>query len=431
MSDIKAIVGGRLIDGTGGAPVDDSVVVIEGRRVKAVGRRGGVEVPSGAEVIDASGKTVMPGLIEAHTHPLGERSLEPGLRKYYDNMVSSPALPLLKGVEVLRKLLRRGITTVRILHGAIPSAPEMRGEWLVALRTAVERGYFPAPRVVAAGCVFPTAGHMQFMSPRSVMKPGWRGADGVGEVRRQVRECLLENVDVVKLLGPTGGGGGGLDGPKVQGMSLEEIQVAVEESHWKGVMVSAHAHGGPGLRAAVEGGVDTLEHGTWLYEQPDMVQMMVERGTYFVPTMGPRFHPVYSDYEKAKAGELDEETTEKVLDAANAIRRSLRMAHEAGVKIAAGTDFMRWDLSPLAWEIYIYVREGGLTPMEALVSATKTAAEACGLKDVGTVEEGKIADIIVVDGDPLEDIAVLQDEERIVHVFNAGMHSVKDGRINW
>ena len=193
MSDIKAIVGGRLIDGTGGAPVDDSVVVIEGRRVKVVGRRGGVEVPSGAEVIDASGKTVMPGLIEAHTHPLGERSLEPGLRKYYDNMVSSPALPLLKGVEVLRKLLRRGITTVRILHGAIPSAPEMRGEWLVALRTAVERGYFPAPRVVAAGCVFPTAGHMQFMSPRSVMKPGWRGADGVGEVRRQVRECLQQS----------------------------------------------------------------------------------------------------------------------------------------------------------------------------------------------------------------------------------------------
>ena len=136
-------------------------------------------------------------------------------------------------------------------------------------------------------------------------------------------------------------------------------------------------------------------------------------------------------YEKAKVGELDEETTERVLGAADAIRRSLRMAHEAGVKIAAGTDFMRWDLSPLAWEIYIYVREGGLTPMEALVSATKTAAEACGLKDVGTVEEGKIADMIVVDGDPLEDIGVLQDEEKIVHVFNAGMHSVKDGRFNW
>ncbi|MDH5199522.1 MAG: hypothetical protein OEW93_01440 [Candidatus Bathyarchaeota archaeon] len=120
MSDVKAIVGGRLIDGTGSEPLEGSVVVVEGNKIRAVGRKGDVDVPSGAEVLDASGKTVMPGLIEAHTHPLGERSLEPGFRKYYDNLVSSPVLPLLKSVDVLRRLLTYGVTSVRILHGPYP-----------------------------------------------------------------------------------------------------------------------------------------------------------------------------------------------------------------------------------------------------------------------------------------------------------------------
>lgn len=431
MSDVKVVMGGRLIDGTGADPIEDSVVVIEGKKVKAVGMRGEVDEPADAEIIDASGKTVMPGLIEAHTHPLGERGLEPKFRKYYDNLVSSPVLPLLKGVEVLRKLLRYGVTTVRILHGAIPSAPEMRGEWLVALRTAVERGYFPAPRIVAAGCVFPTAGHIYSMVPPSLVKPGWRGADGVWEVRRQVRECLAQNVDVIKLLGPTGGGGLGHDAPKVQGCTLEEIEVAVEEAGWKGVMVSAHAHGGPGLKNAVEAGVNTIEHGTFLFEQPDVVQMMVEKGTYLVPTMGARFHPVYSDYEKAKKGELDDEASRNVLETAEAITKSFRMAHGAGVKIAAGTDFMRFDISPLAWELYIYVSVGGMTPMEAIVSATKTAAEACGLHDLGTIEEGMLADLIVVEGDPLEDISVLQDAGKIQTVIKEGKVQVEQGRISW
>jgi len=431
MKDVKCVVGGRLIDGTGAKPVDGSIVIIEGERISTVGKEGEVEVPDGAEVIDASGKTVMPGLIESHTHPLGERSLEPGLKKYYDNLINSPLLPVLYSVEVLRKLLGYGVTTARILHGTIPSAPEMRGEWLVALRTAVERGYFPSPRLVVAGCVFPTAGHIYSMAYPSLIKPGWAGADGPWEVRKQTRLCLAENVDVIKLLGPTGGGGIGLDGPKVQGCTLEEVQVAVEEAHWKDVMVSAHAHGGPGLRNAVMGGVDTIEHGTWLYEQPDLIEKMAEDGTYFVPTMGARFHPVYSNYEKAKQGLLDEESAEKALEAADAIRRSFRMAHEAGVKIAAGTDFMRWDVSPLAWELHVYVEEGGMTPMEAIVSATKIAAEACGLRDVGTVEEERLADLIVVDGDPLTDIDILQEPSNIDVVMKDGCVQIADGRLNW
>jgi imidazolonepropionase-like amidohydrolase len=211
MSDVKVILGGRLVDDTGAAPIEDSALVIEGKRIKAVGSRSDVEV-----------------------HPLGERGLEPGFKKYYDNLLSPSVLPILKSVKDLRSLLQHGVTMVRILHGAIPSAPDMRGRHLVALRTAVERGYFPAPRVVAAGCVFPTAGHIYAMAPPTLVKPEWSGADGIWAVRKQTRQCLAEGVDIIKLLGPTGGGGHFHDAPKVQGMTLDEIAAAVEESHWAG-----------------------------------------------------------------------------------------------------------------------------------------------------------------------------------------------------
>jgi len=165
---VNVILGGRLIDGTGAEPVENSAVVIDGKTIKAAGSRGTVRVPSDAEVVDAGGRIVMPGLIESHNHPLGERDLsDPGFKKYYDNLVTSPALGLLKGVQVIQRMLTLGITTVRIPHPTIPNAPELRGEWLVALRTAVERGYFPAPRVVAGGCVLPTGGHLNALAPPS------------------------------------------------------------------------------------------------------------------------------------------------------------------------------------------------------------------------------------------------------------------------
>jgi imidazolonepropionase-like amidohydrolase len=431
MSDVKVILGGRLVDGTGTAPIEDSALIIKGKRIKTVGTRRDVKIPAGALEIDATGKTVMPGLIESHSHPLGERGLELGFKKYYDNLLSPSVLPVLKGVKDLRSLLQHGVTTVRILHGAIPSAPDMRGRHLVALRTAVERGYFPAPRVVAAGCVFPTAGHIYAMAPPTLVKPEWSGADGIWEVRKQTRQCLAEGVDIIKLLGPTGGGGHFHDAPKVQGMTLEEIEAAVEESHWRGVPVSAHAHGGGGLTAAVQAGVDTIEHGTFLCEQPGDLAMMAEKGIILVPTSGVRTHPVYGYLEDAEKGLPDEESAQNTLETIEASRKSIRMAREAGVKIAAGTDFMRFDISPLAWELHEYVAHGGMTPLEAIVSATKTAAEACGLKDVGTLEPGKIADIIVVDGDPLSDINILQDQERFKVVITEGCIQIDDGALTW
>ena len=307
----------------------------------------------------------------------------------------------------------------------------MKGEFLVALRTAIQRGYFPGPRVIAAGCVFQTAGHIYSMVPPALIKSGWRGADGIWEVRRQTRECLAENVDVIKLLGPTGGGGLGHDGPKIQGCSFKEIKAAVEEAHWKGVMVSAHAHGGPGLKNAVLAGVDTIEHGTFLCEQPEVIKTMVEQGTYWIPTMGGRFHPKYGYVEKAKEGLPDPDRSKNVLETAEMIKKSFNMAHKSGVKIAAGTDFMHYDISALAWELYIYVKEGGMTEMEAIISATNTAAGACGLNGVGTVEQGKIADILVVNDDPLKRIKTLQQKENVDIVITEGKIQIQNGMMSW
>lgn len=415
------IRGGTVIPGTGAAPVEADVKIKGGRIVEVGDLR-----PGEAAVIDAEGKTVMPGLIEAHSHPLGERGFgDPGFKKYYDNMVQSPALALLKGVQVIQGLLARGVTTVRIPHPTIANAPELRGEWLVALRTAVERRYFPAPRVVAGGCVLPTGGHLNSIGPPFVMNPGWWGADGPWEIRKQTRECLQYEVDFIKLIGPGHKRFKPGEGPEHTCMTREEIAAAVEEAHWRGVPVAAHAKNGPGLRFAVEEGVDSIEHGTHLIEQPDLITHMAENRQFLVPTMGMFFlEPLMDAYDEAEPGTKDDFKRRQP-----GLIRNLKACKEAGVRIAAGTDNTYWDAPGLAWELQTYVRHVGMTPMEAIVAATKTAAELCSLPDVGTIEVGKKADILVVDGDPIKDIAVLQESGRIHAVIRDGVLQAEKGRI--
>lgn len=421
--DEVLIKGGSLIDGTG-APLRELDVKIQDGRIMEVG-----DVKTGdAKVIDADGLTVMPGLIEGHNHPLGEREFgDPGFKKYYDNMVHSPALALMKGIQVIQGLLTRGITTVRIPHPTIANAPELRGEWLVALRQAVERRYFPAPRVVAGGCVLPTGGHLNSMGPPFVMNPGWWGADGPWEVRKQARECLQHEVDFIKLIGPGHKRFKPGPGPEHTCMTREEIAAAVEEAHWKGVPIAAHAKNGPGLRYTVEEGVDSVEHGVQLMEQPDLIRHMAEHGQFLVPTLGMFFYePLVDAYESADPGTRDsfEAMRPKLV-------RNFKECVKAGVKIAAGTDNTYWDAPGLALELHTYVEHGGMKPMDAIVCATRTNAENCALPDGGTIEVGKRADIILVDGDPLRDIKLLQDRVNIRTVIKDGYTLVEDGKISW
>jgi imidazolonepropionase-like amidohydrolase len=423
---VKAVTGGSLIDGLGNEPIEDSLILIEGRNVTYTGTMGGVAVPHEAEVIDAHGRTVMPGLIEGHNHPLGERDFsDPGFKKYYDNMVHSPVLALLKGVQVIQKMLTYGVTSVRIPHPTIANAPELRGEWLVALRRAVERGYLVAPRVIAGGCVLPTGGHLNALAPPFILNPGWRGADGPWEIRKQTRECLLYEVDFIKLIGPGHKRFKPGPGPEHTCMTAEEIEAAVEEAHWKGVPVAAHVKNGPGLRFAVEAGVDSIEHGTHLYEQPDLIQHMADNGQYLVPTLGMFFYePLIDAYDKAEPG-----TKASFRDMQPSLIKNLKICKEAGVMIAAGTDNTYWDVPGLAWELSTYVKVGVMEPMEAICSGTKTCAEMCRLEKAGSIEKGKFADLLILEGDPLKDITILQDRDRILSVYKEGTKVSEEGRL--
>jgi imidazolonepropionase-like amidohydrolase len=417
------IKGGKVIDGTGASPIVEDLRITNSK----ISEIGDIREKK-SQVIDATECTVMPGLIEGHNHPLGERNFtDPGFKKYYDNMVNSPSLALMKGIHVIQGLLRRGITTIRIPHPTIPNAPELRGEWLVALRKAVERGYFPAPRVVAGGCVLPTGGHLNSMGPPYAFNPGWKGADGPWEIRKQTRECLQYEVDFIKLIGPGHKRFKPGPGPEHTCMTFEEISAAVEEAHWKSVPIAAHAKNGPGLKFAVEAGVDSIEHGTHLMEQPELITHMVKNGQFLVPTLGMFFYePLVDAYDEAEPG-----TKSNFKSMRPNLIKNFKECMKKGVKIAAGTDNTYWEVSGVAWELYTYVNHCGMNPMDAIISATKYNAQNCALSDVGTLEVGKQADIILVNGNPLEDISVLQDRKNIIKVIKGGEVLVDNGKINW
>jgi imidazolonepropionase-like amidohydrolase len=418
------IKGGSVIDGTGAPPSELDVRIIDGK----ITQIGDLKTKKKARVIEANGLTVMPGLIEGHNHPLGERDFrDPGFKKYYDNIVNSPALALMKGIQVIQGLLYRGVTTIRIPHPTIANAPELRGEWLVAIRIAVGRGYFPAPRVVAGGCVIPTGGHLNSMAPPFILNPGWKGADGPWEIRKQTRECLQHEVDFIKLIGPGHKRFKPGPGPEHTCMTREEIAAAVEEAHWKGVPIAAHAKNGPGLRFAIEEGVDSIEHGTYLIEQPHLIDKMVENNQFLVPTLGMFFYePLVDAYDGAEPGTKDNFEAMRP-----DLIKNFKECVKKGVKIAAGTDNTFWWAPGVAWEMETYVKYGGMKPMDAIISATKTNAENCALLDVGTIEVGKKADIILVEGDPLKDISVLQARKNISLVMKEGQIIVEQGRLNW
>jgi imidazolonepropionase-like amidohydrolase len=210
-------------------------------------------------------------------------------------------------------------------------------------------------------------------------------------------------------------------------MTREEVATAVEEAHWKAVPVAAHAKNGPGLRFAVEEGVVSIEHGTHLIEQPDLIRHMVEHSQFLVPTLGMFFYePLVDAYDSAEPG-----TRESFEEMRPELLRNFKECLKKGVKIVAGTDNTYWDAPGVAWELYIYVEQGGMSPMGALMSATKINAENCSLPDVGTLEVGKKADIIIVNGDPLDDISVLQDENNIKKVIKDGVIIAESGKIKW
>jgi len=394
----SAIIGATLVDGTGAPPLRDAVVVVRGDRIEAVGAHGRVEVPQGAAVVDAEGRHLLPGMIDAHvhvSHPWFSPVSSPGSAEAYSTAVA---------IHNLRSALQAGITTVRDACG---------GRANLALRAAIERGIILGPRVFTAGrglCM--TGGHGAGL-------PGVREVDSPSAVRQAVREERKAGVDFIKLLSSHR-----TDLPE---FSQDEIEAGVDEAHRLGLRVAIHAANLVSVRAAVRAGVDTIEHGSFLDEET--AERMAREGIVLVPTLWVK-HDLAERLQRRDgppegfAGSDPRDIEESAVWFARCVEQlpeTMRLARSCGVPIAAGTDFVMadrpWALLP---EEVAFLVKLGLTPMEAIESATRMGAMALGqAEELGTVEPGKRADLILVERDPLHDISALRD---VVWVM-------KDGRV--
>ncbi|HWO89261.1 MAG TPA: amidohydrolase family protein [Gemmatimonadales bacterium] len=391
-----AIRAGTLIDGRGGAPVRNAVILIRGDRITAVGAD--VAVPRGADVIDLSRYTVLPGFVDAHVHltgrPIGEGEwVSAPVRE-------GPADEAIFGVRNARATLEAGFTTVRNV-GASDFAD-------VALRNAINAGRVPGPRMlVAAHSVGTTGGHCDLNG----FRPGLFGrepgplegiADGPEEIRRAIRLQVKYGADVIKICA-TGGVLSQGDEVGVQQFDEDELQAVVRTARLLERRVAAHAHGTEGIIAASRAGVNSIEHGSFMTEEA--ARVMVEHQTWLVPTLMAGF-TVGQGESNAR---LPDWAAAKGRAAWAAMQRGIRIATAAGVRIALGTDAGVFPHGQNAREFELLVRYGGLTPMQAIQAGTIHAATLLGMeRDVGTIEPGRYADIVAVRGDPLQDIAVLQ-----------------------
>lgn len=404
-----AIVGGRVIDGTGHDPLEDGVVVVEGERIVAVGSRDEVVVPAGAVVIEAAGKSVLPGLFDCHVHLAGEWGSFSNLAR---RLMTSPSLALLYSVPNARVTLEGGITTARDAGGT-PAG----------VRAAIDRGLFPGPRLVVAVTILSqTGGHGDFTMPCCLDLSEPHPADvphgvvdGLDEMRQRVRAILHSGADWVKLC-TSGGVLSAGDSPRSPQFTVAEIEVAVYEAAMQGKRCMAHAQSTEGIKNALRAGVATIEHGIWLDDEA--IQMMLDQGAWLVPTLKAPRDVLH--FGEAHPEAVPAYAMEKARMVVEDHKASFRRAVAAGVKVAMGTDSGVGPHGENAEELVLMV-ECGMTPMQSIVASTGAAAEMLRLDDrLGTLAPGKLADVLLVDGNPLEDIHVVADMAHRALVLKGG-----------
>jgi imidazolonepropionase-like amidohydrolase len=406
---VTAIMAGTLIDGTGGPPVRNAIVLVKGERITAVGTD--VMVPGGARVIDLSGMALLPGFIDAHVHLVG-RYIGEGRDWENSRVRDLPQEDAIRGVRNARLTVEAGFTTVRNV-GAHDYSD-------VALRNMIEQGVVEGPRIVAAAhALGTTGGHCDdngFVPGVADRGPEGGIADGLDEIAKAIRTQVKRGADVIKFCA-TGGVLSEGDAVGVQQYTQEEMNALVEEAHMTNRKVAAHAHGTPGIKAALRAGVDSIEHGSRLDDEA--IELFEETGAYLVPTLMAQEAVEY----KALDGTIVNLRAEKALFIAPKARASFRKAAEAGVKIALGSDAGVFPHGTQGREFVLMV-ENGMKPMDAIVAGTRNAADLLGVvNDVGTIEAYKIADLVAVDGDPTADITVMT---RPVFVMHEGRIVVGD-----
>ncbi len=401
-----AIVNATVIDGTGRDPITRGAVVIENEHITAVGA--GVEPPRDAEIIDAAGATVMPGMIDCHVHLFGK------VAGIMDRQRLPTSLQVLHGAKNALRTLDSGFTSVRDAGGS----PQ-------GLKMAIAEGLIPGPRMRIAVTHFSqTGGHGDSTMPSGAKLSGPTGGgvewpdnivDGVDQVRLGVREALRAGADFIKF-SATGGVLSPTDDPTHTAFDTEEIATFVFEARAKGKTCMSHAQGTEGIRNAVFGGVESIEH--CIYPDDETLAEMKKRGTFMVPTL---VAPVWVlRYAERAPDSLHPESIRKAMDVADAHKIAVTRAIDAGVRIAFGTDQGVGPHGRNAEELGLLV-EAGMTPMQAIVAATKTASECVHMaNEVGTLEPGKLADLLLVDGNPLDDVTMLMNRDKLLMIMQGG-----------
>lgn len=386
------IANGRLVDGKGNI-TENAWVAIKDQKIEKVGSGDIHEKFKNYSLLDAAAKTVLPGLIDSHVH-IALTGGDPEAER-----LRSRDMILLEAAANSRRTLFAGITTIRDMgsFGCVD----------ISLRDAIERKFIIGPRIICSGraiCI--TGGHGWML--------GAREADGVEEVRKAVREQLKAGIDNLKILASGGFITKGVN-PIHSQFSLDELKVAVEEARKAGRTIAAHSHPAQSTKDCVIAGIDSIQHGT--YADDEAIRMMVEKGASLSPTL------ITGKHTSENLDLIPEWLAEKVKDVVPIHHQNMAKAYQAGVKIVMGSDAG----SPLLYHGKINLKELnelvsiGMTAHEAIQSATSTAAEVLGVEEsTGSVQEGKLADIIVVDGNPLDDITILEDERNIRVVIKEG-----------
>src|SRR5947199_996753 len=392
--NVTVIKAAHLLDVKSGHIQDNVTVVIQGDKITSIGPG---TVPAGATGINLPNATLLPGLIDAHTHLTSDPNFG-----YQELGISIPKEALI-GAKNARITLEAGFTTVRNVGAS--------GYTDIALRDAINEGMIPGPRIMASGPALSiTGGHCdQNLLPYEWHAKSDGAADGVEGVQHKVREIIKYGADVIKVCA-TGGVLSKGDDPRASQYTLEEMKAIVADAHRLGRKVAAHAHGAQGIAWASEAGVDSIEHGSYIDDAG--IAMMKKNGTYLVPTL------YLADWMRENAVKigLPAMYAIKMKDVTAVSRQNIKKAFNAGVKIAFGTDAAVYPHGLNAHEFAVYVQIG-MTPLQAIQTATVNDADLLGWAKVGAAEAGSFADIIAVNGDPLKDVTLLQDP---VMVMKAG-----------
>jgi len=406
------IYNGTLIDGNGGESAPNAAILIKNDRIIEVGTEDSIMLPNEEiKKIDAQGMFILPGFIDAHVHIMANGF------KMEDNMYNPLSYHFFKGVNNLRKTINAGVTTVRDAGLAD-----------IGFKKAVDEALIIGPRLLIS--VIPlsiSGGHFDFWLKSGFdMKISYPGlpqsiCDGEDEVRKRVRQIIRAGADFIKVM-VTGGVMSANDGPEHTQFTVNELKVMVQEGKYHGnIKVMAHGHGIEGIKNALKAGVYSIEHGTYLDDEA--IQMMIDQETYLVPT----FLAIKQNKELAEAGELPEYSIKQAIEIVGIHNVNIKKAYESGVKIVMGTDCgvvpHGINLKELG-----YLCDIGMSPGEAIMAGTKNAAECLGIEDnVGTIEPGKLADVIISKKDPIFNIKSLGNPENIMLVIKEG-DIVKDLR---